>query len=293
MLRHLVLSISFALFIGTASAAIDSVSVENLNGKKNIVHKVEAKETYYSIARKYNVTPQSVIQFNSNKSLQIGAIIRVPTERPFEESKIINDDNKPESNTSAKIAVIDYKVAPREYLLAIAKKFNTTVEDLKTLNNLSSNNLSIGQIIKVPFGSASSEQLAPPTAPPLEIPKLESKTVSASVDSSMSASERLKLPVARYGLREVNERGLAIWIEDENLDGTKMLALHQTAPIGTVIKITNPMTGKSTFAKVVGKFTQNESSKDAIIVLTKATADLIGALDKRFQAILIYGVPNE
>ena len=293
MLRHLVLSISFALFIGTASAAIDSVSVENLNGKKNIVHKVEAKETYYSIARKYNVTPQSVIQFNSNKSLQIGAIIRVPTERPFEESKIINDENKPESNTSAKIAVIDYKVGPREYLLAIAKKFNTTVEDLKTLHNLSSNNLSIGQIIKVPFGSASSEQLAPPPAPPLDIPKLESRPVSASVDSSKSASERLKLPVARYGLREVNERGLAIWIEDENLDGTKMLALHQTAPIGTVIKITNPMTGKSTFAKVVGKFTQNESSKDAIIVLTKATADLIGALDKRFQAILIYGVPNE
>ena len=293
MLRHLVLSIFFALFAGSASAAIDSLSVENLNGKKNIVHKVEAKETYYSIARKYNVTPQSVIQFNSNKSLQIGAIIRVPTERPFEESKIINDENKPESNTSAKIAVIDYKVGPREYLLAIAKKFNTTVEDLKTLNNLSSNNLSIGQIIKVPFGSASSEQLAPPPAPPLDIPKLESRPVSASVDSSKSASERLKLPVARYGLREVNERGLAIWIEDENLDGTKMLALHQTAPIGTVIKITNPMTGKSTFAKVVGKFTQNESSKDAIIVLTKATADLIGALDKRFQAILIYGIPNE
>jgi LysM repeat protein len=291
MLKHLVLSIFLTLFVGTASAAIDSISVENLNGKKNIVHKVEAKETYYSIARKYNVTPQSVIQFNSNKSLQIGTILRVPTERPFEESTIINADKKQESNTSAKIAVIDYKVGPREYLLAIAKKFNTTVEDLKTLNNLSSNNLSIGQIIKVPFGSASSEQLAP--APPLDLPKLESRTVSASVDSSKSASERLKLPVARYGLREVNERGLAIWIEDENLDRTKMLALHQTAPIGTVIKITNPMTGKSTFAKVVGKFTQNESSKDAIIVLTKATADLIGALDKRFQAILIYGVPNE
>jgi rare lipoprotein A (peptidoglycan hydrolase) len=72
-----------------------------------------------------------------------------------------------------------------------------------------------------------------------------------------------------------------------------MLALHQTAPIGTVIKITNPMTGKSTFAKVVGKFTQNESSKDAIIVVNKATANLIGALDKRFQVTLIYGVPNE
>jgi LysM repeat protein len=292
MLRHLVLSIFFALFAGSASAAIDSLSVENLNGKKNIVHKVEAKETYYSIARKYNVTPQSVIQFNSNKSLQIGTILRVPTERPFEESTVINVSNKQESNTSAQTAVIDYKVAPREYLIAIAKKFNTTVEYLKTLNNLSSNSLSIGQIIKVPL-SVSSELPASPPVISLDIPKLDQRSINTPVDSSKSASERLKLPVARYGLREVNERGVAIWIEDENLDGTKMLALHQTAPIGTVIKITNPMTGKSTFAKIVGKFTQNESSKDALIVVTKATADLIGARDKRFQAILIYGVPNE
>ena len=292
MLRHLVLSIFFALFAGSASAAIDSLSVENLNGKKNIVHKVEAKETYYSIARKYNVTPQSVIQFNSNKSLQIGTILRVPTERPFEESTVINVSNKQESNTSAQTAVIDYKVVPREYLIALAKKFNTTVEYLKTLNNLSSNSLSIGQIIKVPL-SVSSELPASPPAISLDIPKLDQRSINTPVDSSKSASERLKLPVARYGLREVNERGVAIWIEDENLDGTKMLALHQTAPIGTVIKITNPMTGKSTFAKIVGKFTQNESSKDALIVVTKATADLIGARDKRFQAILIYGVPNE
>ena len=292
MLRHLVLSIFFALFASSASAAIDSLSVENLNGKKNIVHKVEAKETYYSIARKYNVTPQSVIQFNSNKSLQIGTILRVPTERPFEESTVINVSNKQESNTSAQTAVIDYKVAPREYLIAIAKKFNTTVEYLKTLNNLTSNSLSIGQIIKVPL-SVSSELPASPPAISLDIPKLDQRSINTPVDSSKSASERLKLPVARYGLREVNERGVAIWIEDENLDGTKMLALHQTAPIGTVIKITNPMTGKSTFAKIVGKFTQNESSKDALIVVTKATADLIGARDKRFQAILIYGVPNE
>ena len=292
MLRHLVLSIFFALFAGSASAAIDSLSVENLNGKKNIVHKVEAKETYYSIARKYNVTPQSVIQFNSNKSLQIGTILRVPTERPFEESTVINVSNKQESNTSAQTEVIDYKVVPREYLIAIAKKFKTTVEYLKTLNNLSSNSLSIGQIIKVPL-SVSSELPASPPAISLDIPKLDQRSINTPVDSSKSASERLKLPVARYGLREVNERGVAIWIEDENLDGTKMLALHQTAPIGTVIKITNPMTGKSTFAKIVGKFTQNESSKDALIVVTKATADLIGARDKRFQAILIYGVPNE
>ena len=293
MLRNLVLSICLAILTFNASASVDSINVENLNGLKNIVHVVEAKESYYSIARKYNVSPQTVIQFNSNRTLQIGTIIRVPTERPFNESKI----NKPEANDSqgqsAKVAFIEYKVGPREYLIAIARKFNTTVEDLKTLNNLTSNNLAIGQIIKVPYGTAAPEQLAPPPAAPIDTPGIESRVQSSQIDSSMNASDRLKLPPARYGLREVNERGVAIWIADENLDGTKMLALHQSAPIGTVVKITNPMTGKSTFAKVVGKFTQNESTKDVIIVITKAAADLIGALDKRFQATLVYGVPNE
>ena len=68
-----------------------------------------------------------------------------------------------------------------------------------------------------------------------------------------------------------------------------MLILHRTAPVGTVIKITNPMTSRSTFGKVVGKFTENETTKDVIIVMTKAVADAIGALDKRFACTLSYG----
>jgi LysM repeat protein len=289
MLRQFLLSISFVIISFTASASIDSINVEELNGFKNIVHKVEVKESYYSIARKYNVNPQSIIQFNSNRLLQIGTIIRVPTERPFKELKT----DKAQAISGSKVAVIDYKVGPREYLGMIARKFNTTVDDLKALNNLSSIDLAIGQILKVPYGSAPIEQLAPAPLSPTDTTLISSVNQPNQIDSSKNASDRLKLPPARYGLREVNERGAAVWIAYENLDGTKMLALHQTAPIGTVVKITNPMTGKSTFAKIVGKFTENESTKDVIIVVTKAAADLIGVMDKRFQATLVYGVPNE
>lgn len=290
MLKHLVLSIFFALLALSASASIDSIGVENLNGKKNIVHKIEAKETYYSLGRKYNVSPQTIIQFNDNKSLQIGSIVKIPTERPFIEQNLINSTNLQESTST----IIEYKVGPREYLYSIARKFNTTVEQLKALNNLSNNNLSIGQILKVPNGSNNSEQIASQTTQaPVNPAPIITNQPAILTDSIQNASERLKLPVARYGLREVNERGIAVTLTDENLNEKNMLALHQTAPIGTVIKITNPMTGKSTFAKVVGKFTLNEMTKDAIIVLNKATATLIGALDNRFQVTLIYGVPNE
>ena len=97
----------------------------------------------------------------------------------------------------------------------------------------------------------------------------------------------------RFGLYEKNEKGVATWIDDASLDPNKKLVLHRTAPIGTVIKITNPMTNRTTFAKVVGRFTDNESTKDVIIVMTKNVADSLGALDKRIHVNISYGSPGE
>jgi peptidoglycan endopeptidase LytF len=49
----------------------------------------------------------------------------------------------------------------------------------------------------------------------------------------------------------VEEKGTAIWIADPDLDPTKMLVLHRTAPVGTIIKVTNPMSNRSAFAKLL------------------------------------------
>ena len=46
-----------------------------------------------------------------------------------------------------------YTVQKGDSLYAIAKKYNTTVDTIKQLNNLTSNNLSIGQILKLPTTS--------------------------------------------------------------------------------------------------------------------------------------------
>ena len=253
-----------------AAAIRDSIDVENQNGKQIIIHKVSRRETYYSIGRLYNVSPLAIIQINNNVSLKPGIKIKVPTERPYVESATAP---KTKNATAESNTIIDYKVGPREYLYAIARRFNTTAEDIKLLNNLKSDHLSIGQILKVRQGGTTP---VPPPTPPAE-----------------PEPERVKIPAGRLGLTERSEKGVAVWIADDNLDGTKMLALHRTAPVGTVVKITNPMTDRVTFAKVVGKFTENESTKDVIIVLTKATADLLGALDKRFQVTIDYGMPNE
>src|SRR5690606_12869697 len=101
------------------------------------------------------------------------------------------------------------------------------------------------------------------------------------VDSTDS-NESLNIQKNRYGITEKNEKGIAVWIDDENLDNTKSYALHSLAPTGTIVKIFNPMTNRSVFAKVVGKYTENATTKDVIIVINKAVAEALGALDKRF-----------
>ncbi|MBC7915666.1 MAG: LysM peptidoglycan-binding domain-containing protein [Pyrinomonadaceae bacterium] len=271
----------FCLLISSAgfsALSIDSIGVENTNGTLTILHKVGIKENYYSIARAYRVSPKSIIDLNGNAPLQIGVVIKVPTGRPFQTAPT-------SAQTTPSGLIIDYKVGPREYLYALAKRFNTSIEDIKELNNLRSNNLSIGQTLKIRPGSNAQPVPVPePTAP---------ATVITPIVTPAPEPEKLKIPSGRLGIAERSERGVAIWITDENLDGTKMLALHRTAPVGTVIKVTNPMSDKVTFVKVVGKFTENESTKDVIIVLTKATADLLGVLDKRFQVSIDYGIPNE
>lgn len=259
-----------------ANSRLDSVGSENSNGKLVIIHSVNPKESYYSIGRLYNVPAKEIQTFNKVQILQPGSLIKVPTQRPFSNAR--PTVNNAVSAQQKDDGLVDYKVGPKETLFAIAKRFNTHVESIKLLNKLKGNSLSVGQVIKVKPGAGAP---LPPAESVLEVAKSDSDRIIP------------QMPVNRYGLKEKTEKGVATWISDENLDSSKMLALHRTAPVGTVVRISNPMTGKTTFAKVVGKYTENATTKDVIIVITQATADLLGVLDKRFLVTIDYGVPNE
>ncbi|HEY8784286.1 MAG TPA: LysM peptidoglycan-binding domain-containing protein [Mucilaginibacter sp.] len=326
-------TISISLY---AKPATDSVGVKNNDGKKIILFKVKAKDTYYAIGRRYHVKPAAIMEFNGSKkeTLSLGTIIKVPTETPYKKSseKIVKETKKekkarlareaaeakaakkhkhtsaeeyasdpvpqqpvPVHETQPPVQVVQqvqkdttpptqYKVSAGETLYAISKRFNTTVEDITKLNKLTSTALTPGQILLVRAGEQT------PRQPVTALVKHDSMVLAPVMDSSNA--ERHLSP-NRFGLYEKNEKGVATWIDDPSLDPNKKLVLHRTAPIGTVIKITNPMTNRTTFAKVVGRFTDNEATKDVIIVMTKNVADSLGALDKRFQVSISYGSPNE
>jgi len=302
------LIVSISLF---ANPVVDSIGVENHDGKKVILHKLKAKDNYYSIGRRYNVSPKTIIKYNDNAKMTIGHIIKVPTDRPFTEQAPAvtkaapvqqhkpvvqppveqSQQNQQADNSGKDGTPTQYKVSAGETLYAISKRFNTTVEDIINLNGLKSNDLHPGQVLLVKSNT-------PPPAPPAPAPH-PTDSIVATRDSTIPATSQDSSNIEhrgnanKFGIYEKDEKGVATWIDDDGMDPNKMLALHRTAPIGTVIKITNVMTNRTTFAKVVGRFTDNESTKDVIIVMTKNVAQSLGALDKRFQVNLSYGAPNE
>ncbi len=185
---------------------------------------------------------------------------------------------------------LEYKVSPKETLYGIAKRFNTTVDNIKQQNNLTSNTLAPGQVLIIKPRSEA-PQATTVVHTDMHVAAKRDSTLVAPIKDSSTAERHLN--ANRFGLYEKNERGVATWVDDAGLDPNKKLVLHRTAPIGTVIKITNPMTSRTTFAKVVGRLTENESTRDVIIVMTKNVADSLGALDKRFHVNISYGSPNE
>jgi LysM repeat protein len=332
--------ISSSLF---ANPLIDSVGVRNDDGKKVILFKVKPKDTYYSIGRRYKVKPAAIMKYNGSKkeTLTIGAIVEVPTDKPFKKSsqeKIAKETKKekkarlarerqevkaqerrgyteeiakptvsPAENTDQEVKqtvpvaqqpltgpekkapALEYKVSAGETLYSISKRFNTTVDNIRKDNNLTSNTLSQGQILMIkPASDAPQTQLVVHTD--MQVSKRDSTAIDPIKDSSNAERH---LNANRFGLYEKNEKGVATWMDEQGLDPNKKLVLHRTAPIGTVIKITNPMTNRTTFAKVVGRFTDSEATKDVIIVMTKNVATSLGALDKRFHVNISYGSPNE
>ena len=108
------------------------------NGLITNTYVVQKGDTLYSIANKLGTTVSELKKENNltSNTLQIGEILRIPTKEIYEEEENI------------------YIVKKGDSLYSIANKYNTTVDELKRINNLTSNILSIGQVLKLPSDKA-------------------------------------------------------------------------------------------------------------------------------------------
>jgi membrane-bound lytic murein transglycosylase D len=121
-----------------------------------IKHRVRKGETIASIASKYNVSDSVIISHNklsSKKKLVQGRKLKIPITRENQGYASSKSRQKGEKIIIASSG--RYKVKKGETLLMIARRFVITSDQIKELNNLETDKIRVGQILKLPQKKAS------------------------------------------------------------------------------------------------------------------------------------------
>ena len=163
-----------------------TIPTETENKEDYIIYTVKSGDTLYGIAKSYNITPNELMNYNNLNSsvLSIGQNLKIPFQDIKEEQENIEyiiyivkpgdslysiartygisvNDIMSLNNLNSSLLnigqtlkipiseeeVINYTVKSGDTLYSIARKYNTTVDDIKQKNNLKSNTLSIGQTL--------------------------------------------------------------------------------------------------------------------------------------------------
>jgi LysM repeat protein len=176
---------------------------------------------------------------------------------------------------------ISHTVAQGETLFSIAQKYDAKVEDLIAWNTLSSNNLTIGQNLKVGREEAD----------PVRVPVVTS-SVPVIINNDRTEGQ---LTTPRYEVgsgestayKNIKETGLAEVIEGTG-NHKKYLVLHRTAPVGTIMRVRNEENDITIFARVVGKLPETGDNNRLIIKVSKAAFDQLRAVNSRFRVEVSY-----
>lgn len=285
---------------------------------------VEKKETVYSIARKFGMQPAELEKINAltNTVLKPGQLLTVIPYKKNEylvlktqtlvQPKKVDIQHQEADHESVEKSVAPekkpnipatglYIVQAGETVFSISARYGIPVGRIDELNHLANNGLHSGQTLKLsetaaePVSKAKSDdtdeqqpaQHKPvPVSIPLRTPAVDIQKPAKQPEIILAPPEQ-PIP-SNHVSKEYKEEGVGLWLNNNDLNQARSVGLHKTAPVGTIVKVTNPMSRKSIFIKIVGSFPVTAESKDATIIISKSAAELIGALDQRFRVELSY-----
>jgi LysM repeat protein len=240
---------------------------------KNYLHadenyyQVKEGETLFSIAKKFNTNVDSLKKWNrlADADLKTGRRLKVGYKRKDEKETASADVNAAKKiDTSADGKKIAETVEARMGKPPVVHKSDTS------------------KLIKKDTVTAKNVKAV--------IPAGDSTKMIKTASNFKTDAKKPSSPNTGKGRKEVYENGVASWIRDDDINPNKYYALHRSAPIGTIIKVTNKMNNKYVFVKVVGTLPDTGDNTDLVIKISKASAEKLGVRDSRFQSELNYGV---
>lgn len=128
------------IYVGQALQIPNTGSSGTTTPDTQTTYVVQKGDTLYSISLKYGTTPNAIIRKNNlkNNTLTVGQTLTIPND--VESTGDYSDMSN--SNT--------YVVQRGDSLYSIANAYNVSVNDLRNINNLTSDILSVGQVLIIP-----------------------------------------------------------------------------------------------------------------------------------------------
>ena len=117
----------------------------------DIVHVIEKGDTLYSLGRKYGVSVEEICAHNGitdSSKIKLGQKIKIPSIKSKTETTTAKDLLPAET---AAVSYTEYPVKPGDTLFSIARKYDTSVDEIRKANGMSaSSTLKSGKILKIP-----------------------------------------------------------------------------------------------------------------------------------------------
>jgi len=267
----LIFLLVFGFTLATKATTLDSLGLKKESNKTYIVYKVGNKQTLFSILRKYNLSLAEFKQVNPEISIPVntGEIVFIPVHYLDESTNTLLSVAKPIEKAPEEKPINSsgiHIVGSKQSLLTVANLYKVTMAELRKWNNLTTDVLKEGQRLQI--------------------------TTPAVVDKSTLLPSKTTEPVKTEadisnndGLRKTIETGIAELIDVPDNSG-KYLALHKSAPIGTLVLVKNLANNQSIWVKVIGRMPNSDGK--LIIKLSPKAFERLNAVDKRIRAEISY-----
>lgn len=317
MLRILIACL-FLLPLTVFSQKKDGFFVADKDGKWYISHKVSRGETLFVVARRYHVPPAMLADANDMDYQD--AFTKTTANVPL---GAYNYRSK--ETGSNDVRKLYYKVKDEESLGSISRMAGVSQRVIQGLNNMEDNDVDPGQVLMVGWVLYDATQMPEYTtinkpvdrtaiAPQAPLQQLTTKPAGVPVAGNTRMEKLpdgttvtyLKLQdttnkdtlgvlggiyMAQTNNEEntVEEKGTVTFYDDsDGVKGKTLFAFHSTVSRGTVIKIYNPGSGKTIFAKVIGPLPGTKQYHGSILGLPAQARDDLGVANEKAWCELTY-----
>lgn len=281
---------------------------ELFRGKKTH-HVVKEGETLFRIAQQYDVSTENIRLWNAidNQPLSIGQELIIYLKKPTGDPLGMSPDLQ---------KYVTHTVQEGETLYAISRAYGVKVDSLKMLNRLSDESISLDQTLLIKEKELKGTPAVvvkgvsmPNTDKPESVARKNKGEGEESTEEDITESDSKERKLTRAeALEKEKERVKAIRAEEKKAlseyeksvengfaatipgrtDTQKFLALHRTAPIGTIMQIRNEMNNISVFVRVVGKLPATGMNDKVTIRISQAAYEKLGGINERFPVEITY-----